>query len=74
MPVSSFTRSMNSFWLSASRTALVAIDAAQVLDTTYKAVGVTLLLVDSHGSVVVSPALRPGFHLEGQLQLLKPTR
>lgn len=55
----------------APRTALVAIDAAQVLNTTYKAVGVTLLLVDSHGSVVVSP-LRAGFQMERQLQLLKP--
>ena len=53
-------------------TAIVAIDPAQVLDATYRAVGLTVLLVDSHGTVVVSPRVRPGFRLESQLALLKP--
>ena len=48
---------------------VVAIDAADVLRTTYRAVGLTILLVDSHGSVVVSP---PGLPMERQLESLKP--
>jgi hypothetical protein len=50
----------------------VATDNADVLTSAYSPVGLTVLLVDSSGSVTVDPGLSQGLRLEKQLQLLKP--
>ena len=52
-------------------TAIIATDAADVLQATYKPAGLTVLLVDSRGSVV-STRFRPGINLEPQFRSLKP--
>ena len=56
----------------ATKAARVAADKANVLVSTYRPVGLTVLLVDSQGSVTVESGLRPGLMLERQLQLLRP--
>jgi hypothetical protein len=53
-------------------TAAIAIDARNILYTTYKPVGLTILLVDSHRSVTVELGVRSGFTLEAKLKSLKP--
>ncbi len=55
-----------------TQTPMVAADDHNVLTSTYRTVGFTVLLVDSHGSVTVDSGLRPGLMLEKQLQLLRP--
>ena len=57
---------------SVGSTAKVAIDQGNVLATMYRPQGLTLLLVDSRGSVIVQPRLRAGAALEAQLRSLKP--
>lgn len=52
--------------------ALVATDAANVLQSAYRTAGLTVLLVDSHGVVMIASGLRPGLHLERELDLLRP--
>lgn len=59
---------------SVGSTAKVAIDQGNVLATMYRPQGLTLLLVDSRGSVTVQPHLRAGPALENQLRALKPAR
>ncbi len=59
---------------SAQGNALVATDAANVLGAAYQTTGLTVLLVDSHGVVMVAERLGPGLALERRLVLLKPTR
>jgi len=54
-------------------TAKLAIDADNALTATYRPYGLTLLLVDSHGGVTVTPRLRPNFQIEKTLESLKPT-
>lgn len=53
-------------------TAKVAIDQDNVLATMYQPKGLTLLLVDSTGSVIIQPRLKVGPALESQLRALKP--
>jgi hypothetical protein len=55
-------------------TTVLAIDVKNVLYTAYKPVGLTLLLVDSHGSVKETHSLQPGFRLEAALKSLKPAK
>ncbi len=50
----------------------VATDDANVLTAAYQPVGLTVLLVDSHGRVTEAARLGPRLMLERQLQLLKP--
>jgi hypothetical protein len=52
--------------------ALVATDAANVLESAYRTAGLTVLLVDSHGVVMIASGLHPGLHLERELDLLRP--
>ncbi len=55
-------------------TTVLAIDVKNVLYATYKPVGLTLLLIDSHGSVKETHSLQPGFRLEAALKSLKPAK
>jgi hypothetical protein len=52
--------------------ALIATDAANVLQSAYRTDGLTVLLVDSHGVVMIASGLQPGLHLERELDLLRP--
>jgi hypothetical protein len=58
----------------ATRAARVAADDANVLTSTFRAHGLTVLLVDAHGAVTVDARLHPGLMLEKQLALLGPGR
>ena len=58
---------------SARGTAVVAIDADNALNRTYRPSGLTLLLVDSRGGVTVTSRLQPDFQIEKTLKSLKPT-
>jgi hypothetical protein len=49
----------------------VAIDTYKVLNTTYKPVGLTILLVDSRGSVTVALGISAGLQMATQLRSLK---
>ena len=49
----------------------VATDYANVLTSAYGAVGLTVLLVDSHGLVTVASGLGPNLMLTRQLQMLR---
>lgn len=53
-------------------TAMLATDARDVLISAYRPAGLTVLLVDSRGSVRVRSGLLPGLNLEPQLQQLRP--
>lgn len=55
-----------------SNTAIVAIDPNNVLRSTYRPVGLTILFVDSHGSVTAL-GLRSGFSIAQQLRSVKPS-
>lgn len=55
-----------------SKSTRVATDDDNVLTSVYPAIGLTVLLVDSHGLVTVDPGLGPKLMLEKQLQLLRP--
>ncbi len=57
---------------SAVRGTEVATDDGDVLTYAYRPVGLTVLLVDSHGMVNVAEGLSHGVSLENQLRLLKP--
>jgi hypothetical protein len=57
---------------SAVRGTKVATDDGDVLTYAYRPVGLTVLLVDSHGMVHVAEGLSRGVSLESQLRLLKP--
>jgi hypothetical protein len=58
----------------APRKTLVATDVGNVLGSAYPAAGLTVLLVDSHGVVMVAARLGPGPDLERRLVLLRPAR
>jgi hypothetical protein len=58
----------------APRKTLVATDAANVLRSAYPAAGLTVLLVDSHGVVMVAARLGSRRDLERRLVLLRPAR
>ena len=58
----------------ATKSARVAADRSNALASAYRPVGLTVLLVDAHGSVTVASGLRPGLMLERQLQLLRPAK
>ena len=49
----------------------VATDYQNVLTSTYRTVGLTVLLVDAHGLVTVAPGLGPNLMLTKQLQTLR---
>lgn len=49
----------------------VATDYANVLTSAYRAVGLTVLLVDSHGLVTVASGFGPNLMLTKQLQMLR---
>lgn len=53
-------------------TAMVAIDAGNILNSVYRPAGLTVLLVDSHGAVTVRSSLRAGFRMQARLRSLKP--
>jgi hypothetical protein len=55
-----------------SKSTRVATDDDNVLTSVYPAIGLTVLLVDSHGLVTVDSGLGPKLMLEKQLQLLRP--
>jgi len=57
---------------SAKGTAVVAIDADNALQTTYRPSGLTVLLVDSRRGVTVTSNLRPDFQIVQKLRELKP--
>lgn len=50
----------------------VATDDDNALTSAYPAIGLTILLVDSHGLVTVDSGLGPNLMLKNQLQLLRP--
>ena len=57
---------------SAKGTAVVAIDADNALQATYRPSGLTVLLVDSHRGVTVTSNLQPDFQIVRKLRALKP--
>src|SRR5579859_3920003 len=56
---------------SARRTAVLAIDAGNALNSTFQPRGLEILLVDSTGTVKVRSGLKAGFHIAGTLKSLK---
>jgi hypothetical protein len=56
-----------------SRASKVATDDANVLTAAYQPIGLTVLLVDSHGLVTKADKLGPRPMLEKRLELLKPS-
>ncbi|HVB45441.1 MAG TPA: hypothetical protein VNF47_22430 [Streptosporangiaceae bacterium] len=54
-----------------ARAAFVAVDTANVLASAYRPVGLTLLLVDAHGTVTVASQLRSGLRFENRLRSLR---
>jgi hypothetical protein len=57
---------------SAGPAALLATDAGNVLSSAFRPAGLTVLLVDSNGLVMVAYGLLPGVNLEPRLQQLRP--
>ncbi|HEX5190380.1 MAG TPA: hypothetical protein VFW16_12605 [Streptosporangiaceae bacterium] len=53
---------------------VVAIDVDNVLNSSYQAKGLTVVLVDSQHNVRGAATLRPGFHLQAALRQLGGTR
>jgi hypothetical protein len=58
--------------VSGMKASRVATDNRNVLTSAYRPVGLTALLIDSHGLVTVDPSLSGGSQLEKQLKQLKP--
>ncbi len=58
----------------ASGTVVLAIDVDNALTSAYRSSGLTILLVDSRGSVHLRPRVRPGFQIEKKLESLKQPR
>jgi hypothetical protein len=56
----------------AGPSAMLATDARNVLSSAYQPAGLTVLLVDAHGSVMVAYRLLPGLNLESRLRGLRP--
>lgn len=57
----------------AGTSARLATDRRNVLGSAYRPTGLTVLLVDAHGSVRIAYRLAPGLDLTAQLQLLRST-
>jgi hypothetical protein len=62
---------LSSASMSATKVTRVATDDQNVLTSTYKANGLTVLFVDAHGAVTEATGLRRPFMLADRLRMLK---